>query len=170
MAKRTKIHKVIGAKEMIGNSLKEKRISMGYSIADAAELTDFSKSTIINIEKGIATNLDYYIAYAQALNFKLDKLFDIEVEYKPRFELPENKKNRIFLSRKIKILFNEEDFFSNDVSVNDIITRLEEKKEVKRSKKLSTDVSRILLNWVEDGTIYIVEKKGRNNIYSKVES
>jgi len=170
MAKRTKIHKVIGAKEIIGNSLKEKRISMGYSIADVAELTDFSKSTIINMEKGIATNLDYYIAYAQALNFRLDQLFDIPVEYKPRFELPENKKNRIFLSRKIKVLFNEEDFFSNNVSVNDIITRLEEKKEVKKSKKLSTDVSRILLNWVEDGTIYIVEKRGRNNIYSKVES
>lgn len=167
MSKRAKIYKVEGAKETIGATLKEKRIELGYSLGDAADMTDFSKSTISNLESGTATNLDYYITYAQAIKVHLPILFDIPIEYKPRQELSADKQNRIFLSRKIRVLFYEEDFFRNNVTVNDIISRLVKKVEVGKNDKLSTNVSRVLLNWVEDGLIQLVEKRGRNNVYAK---
>jgi len=166
MAKRTKIYQADDVKQNIGVKLKEERLLLGYSIGDIADMTDFSKSTIINLEKGIATNIDYYIGYAKAINLKLQKLFDIPIEYKPKFELSEDKKNRIFLSKRIKKLIIEQNLFQNKIGVDDVITILIEN-DLTRSKKLSTDVSRILLNWVEDGTLVVVEKKGRKNLYMK---
>jgi len=167
MAKRGEIYQVKGAKPAIGTSLKAKRTEIGYSIADISDLTGFPQSTVINLENGLATNIDYYIAYAQAVNFKLNKLFEIQIEYKPRYELSENKKNRLFLSKKVRALLLEEDFFRNDTTVDDVIKRLEEKNEAKRSTKLSTDISRILLNWANDGILRIVDKTGRKNVYHK---
>jgi len=166
MAKRTKIYQADDVKQNIGMKLKEQRLLVGYSIGDIADMTDFSKSTVINLEKGIATNIDYYIGYAKAINLKLQKLFDIPIEYKPKFELSEDKKNRIFLSKRIKKLIIEHNLFQNKIGVDDVITILIEN-DLTRSKKLSTYVSRILLNWVEDGTLVVVEKKGRKNVYMK---
>jgi transcriptional regulator with XRE-family HTH domain len=168
MSKRAKIYQTDGVKENIGAKLKAKRLLMELSLSDIADMTDFSKSTVINLENGIATNIDYYIGYALAVDLKLPKLFDIPVIYKPQYELSEDKKNRIFLSKKIRVLLREKDFFNKNVTVDNIITYFEEQKELIRSKKLSIDVSRILLNWVEDGELYLVEKRGRNNVYRKV--
>ena len=81
--------------------------------------------------------------------------------------LSEDKKNRIFLSKKIRNLFRGQDFFKDNVTVDDIIIYLEKQEKLNRSKKLSIDVSRILLNWVEDGVLCVVEKRGRNNVYRK---
>lgn len=131
-------------------------------------MTGFPQSTISSLESGVTTNIDYYITYAQALDYNLSKLFEIQIEYKPRFGLSANKKNRLFLTRKIKELLNKEEFFKDEASVLDVIKRLEEKHEIKNSNKLSTDVSRILLNWVDDGIIKVKEKRGRANIYMKV--
>jgi transcriptional regulator with XRE-family HTH domain len=165
MSKREKIFQVIGVKENIGNKLKEKRLFIGYSLGDISDMTDFSKSTVINLEKGKATNIDYYIGYAQALDFKLSKLFDVQISYKPRYQLSQNKKDRIFLTRKLFKLRNEESFFLAEVTVEDVINRLLQKNEIINKKQISSDVSRILLNWVEDGTLNLVRKQGRNNVY-----
>lgn len=167
MSKRGKIYEADGLKADVGAKLKAKRLILEYSLGDISDMTDFSKSTVINLEKGIATNLDYYVGYAKAIDFKLQDLFNIEVVYKPKFELSEDKKNRIYLSKKIRTLFKERDFFKNKVTVDDIITYFEKEKELTRSAKISTDISRILLNWVEDGVLIIVEKRGRNNVYRK---
>ena len=167
MSKRTKIYEVEGLKQVIGEKLKNKRLLLEYSLSDISDMTDFSKSTVINLEKGIATNLDYYIGYAKAIDLKLSELFDLPIIYKPKYELSEDKKNRIFLSKKIRLLYSKHDFFKKNVTVDDIITHLESQKELTRTNKLSTDISRILLNWVEDGVLIIVEKRGRINVYRK---
>lgn len=109
--KGAKIYQTDDVKQNIGFKLKKERLSLGYSFGDIADMTDFSKSTIVNLEKGIATNLDYYIGYAKAIDFKLSKLFDVSIEYKPKYELSEDKKNRVFLSRRIRKLIIESDLF-----------------------------------------------------------
>lgn len=167
MSKRAKIYEADGVKQIIGEKLKNRRLLLEYSLGDISDMTDFSKSTVINLEKGVATNLDYYIGYAKAIDFKLPELFNISVVYKPKYELSEDKKNRIFLSKKIRVLITKHDFFKNSVTVDDIIMYFEKQKELTRTRKLSTDISRILLNWVEDGVLYVVEKRGRTNVYSK---
>lgn len=169
MSKKAKIYQAEGVKEKIGAKLKERRLFLEYSLSDISDMTDFSKSAVINLEKGIATNLDYYIGYAKAVDFKLPKLFDIPILYKPKYELSEDKKNRIFLSKKIRALYTEQDFFKENVTVNDIIVHFEKHNQLSRTKKLSTDISRILLNWVEDGILSIVEKRGKVNIYHEKE-
>ncbi|RZJ89771.1 MAG: hypothetical protein EOO20_10050 [Chryseobacterium sp.] len=166
MAKRAKIYQTEDVKQNIGLKLKKERLLLGYSFGDIADMTDFSKSTIINLEKGIATNLDYYVGYAKAINLKLAKLFDVPVEYKPKYELSQDKKNRVFLSRKIRKLIIESNLFKDKTTVDDVIIQLSENDMIQR-KKLSTDISRILLNWVEDGTLIVAEKKGRKNVYIK---
>lgn len=168
MSKRAKIYEADGIKPIIGERLRNKRLLLEYSLGDISDMTDFSKSTVINLEKGIATNLDYYIGYAKAIDFKLSELFNVEIIYKPKYELSEDKKNRIFLSKKIRVLFTKHDFFKNDVTVDDIITHFEKQKELTRTTKLSTDISRILLNWVEDGVLYVPEKRGRSNVYRRI--
>lgn len=167
MSKRAKIYEADGAKRLIGEKLKLRRLLLEYSLGDISDMTDFSKSTIINLENGIATNLDYYIGYAKAVDFKLSELFDIPVVYNPKYELSEDKKNRIFLSKKIRVLFKENDFFKESVTVDDVIMYFEKQKTLVRTPKLSTDISRILLNWVEDGVLFVAEKRGRNNVYRK---
>lgn len=169
MSKRAKIYKADGAKQIIGQKLKNRRLMLEYSLGDISDMTDFSKSTIVNIEKGIATNLDYYIGYSKAIEFKLSELFNIPIEYKPKYELSEDKKNRIFLSKKIKSLNTKHDFFKNNVTVDDVILFFEKQNGFTRSSKLSTDISRILLNWVEDGVLQVVSKRGRTNVYRKSE-
>lgn len=169
MSKRAKIYEADGVKQIIGEKLKGRRLSLEYSLSDISDMTDFSKSTVINLEKGIATNLDYYIGYAKAIDLKLPKLFDLPILYKPKYELSEDKKNRIFLSKKMRLLYTTHDFFRNHVTVDDIILHFEKHKELTRTRKLSVDISRILLNWVEDGVLYVVEKRGRINVYRKAE-
>lgn len=168
MSKRGKIYEADGIKQIIGDRLKSKRLLLEYSLGDISDMTDFSKSTIINLEKGIATNLDYYIGYAKAINLKIPELFDVSVIYEPKYELSEDKKNRIFLSKKLRGLLIKDDFFKNSVTVDDIIIHFEKQNDLTRTIKLSTDISRILLNWVEDGVLYVVEKRGRTNVYRKV--
>ena len=165
MSEKAKIYRAEGVKEKIGEKLKEKRLLLGYSLGDISDMTDFSKSAVINLEKGIATNLDYYISYAKAIDLKLPKLFDVPILYKPKYELSEDKKSRIFLSKKIRMLYTEQDFFKKNVTVSDIIVHFEEHKQLVHTKKISTDISRILLNWVEDGILFIVEKRGNVNVY-----
>lgn len=169
MSKRAKIYEADGVKQIIGEKLKDRRLSLEYSLSDISDMTDFSKSTIINLEKGIATNLDYYIGYAKAIDLKLIKLFDLPILYKPKYELSADKKNRIFLSKKMRQLYSTEDFFRNNVTVDDVILHFEKSKELTRTSKLSIDISRILLNWVEDGVLCVVEKRGRINVYRKAE-
>jgi transcriptional regulator with XRE-family HTH domain len=165
MKKRSEVYQVEGAKQLVGAKLKSKRQSLGYSLGDMSDMTGFSKSTLLNLENGVATNIDYYITSAQALQLPLTELFDILIELKPRFELSADKKNRIFLSRKIRKLIAEDNFFTTSQSVETVIKRLEEKKWIVRSKESSTNTSRILLNLVDEGLLIVVEKQGRNNLY-----
>lgn len=135
---------------------------MGYSLGDMEAMTQFPKSTILNIEKGISTNIHYYVAYGQAVELSI---LPFEVKLKPLFELSPERKERLFLTRKIKDLLEEKKFFETKRSVNEVMTKLKAEFNIDPTKVLSTNVSRILLNLIEDGILVLAEKKGRNNLY-----
>lgn len=150
--------------ENLGALLKKKRIQMGYSLGDMEEMTQFPKSTILNIEKGLCTNIHYYLAYSQSVELPI---LPFEIELKPLFQLSPERKSRLFLTLKIKELLNSYAYFDIQRSVNDVLDELKKEFEIEPSKVMSTNVSRILLNLIEDGELMLAEKKGRKNLYIK---
>lgn len=148
--------------ERLGNLLRSKRKELNYSLDDMVQMTQFPKSTILKIEKGIANNLHYYVAYAQAVALSI---LPVEMPLKPIFELSPERKKRLFLTAKIKELLQREDFFSTHRSVSEVLGELRSIYHIEPSKSHSTSVSQILLNLIEDGLLDLAGKQGRNNLY-----
>lgn len=165
MVKRAKNYFNKNVTEQLGAILKDRRIEKSYSLGDMEEMTQFPKSTILNIEKGISTNINYYVAYAQAVEISI---LPIDLELKPIFELSPERKSRLFLTIKIKELLNDRLFFEKKRSVSEVLSELKQVYKIESSKALSTNVSRILLNFIDDGLLILSEKKGRNNLYIKL--
>jgi transcriptional regulator with XRE-family HTH domain len=162
MVERAKKYNNKNITENLGAILKKKRIEMGYSLGDMEEMTQFPKSTILNIEKGISTNIHYYLAYGQAVELSI---LPFEIELKPMFELSPERKSRLFLTVKIRELLKGKGFFDVKRSVTDVLVELKTEFKIEPAKELSTNISRLLLNLVEDGVLVLAEKKGRNNLY-----
>ena len=150
----------------LGSRAKGLRIDSGLSLGDIVLMTGFPKATIISIENGSMSDISYYIAYAQAIETRLSVFFNIEAELKPRFELPENRKKRLFLTFKIRALQKENDFFNTPKLVDHVATRLYETYSIQITNALRTNISTILKNLVEDGILKISGKEGRNNLYT----
>jgi transcriptional regulator with XRE-family HTH domain len=162
MTNKAKIYSDDTITSNLGILLKNKRISEGLSLNDVVSMTLFSKSTIIKIEKGQITNIHYYIAVGQALRISI--LNDsIKIVLKPLYELSEDRKKRQFLTIKVKKLFME-NFFATPKSTTDVIDKIIELNNYKKTKELSTNISRVLLNLVEDNLL-AKDKKGKNNLY-----
>src|SRR5260221_5561638 len=159
MVKRAKNYFNKDVTEKLGAILKNKRIEMSYSLGDMEEMTQFPKSTILNIEKGVSTNINYYVAYGQAVELSI---LPIELKLKSILELTPARKNRLFLTIKIKELLNDSRFFEKKRSVSEVLQELKEVYKIEISKALSTNVSRVLLNLIDDGLLTLAEKKGRN--------
>ncbi|SFT05157.1 helix-turn-helix domain-containing protein [Mucilaginibacter polytrichastri] len=164
MIKRAKNYSNKHVTESLGVLLKNTRITLGYSLGDLSEMTQFPKSTIINLENGLSTNIHYYVAYAQAVEFPI---LPIDLVFKPIFELSPERKERLFLTHKINELVKDQLYFQSKRSVGEIIIELRKIYKIETSRILSTNVSRVLLNLVEDGILELAEKKGRNNLYVK---
>ncbi|GAA4326173.1 hypothetical protein GCM10023149_28830 [Mucilaginibacter gynuensis] len=165
MTKRAELYSDNITLKNLGVVLKEQRMEKGFSLDDMVQMTGFPKSTILNIEKGSATNISYYIAYGQAVDFSI-LVSDIKIKLKSRYELSPDRKSRKFLTLKIRSLYKE-DFFSEKKAVHQVIEKLISLHKFENSKELSSSVSGILRNFVEDDLLELVEKKGRNNIYIK---
>ena len=163
-----KKYKVPNATELIGKALKKRRTKLELSLSDVADMTGFSGSTIVDTENGITADINYYISYAQTLNYKLSELFDIDIPYGARYPLSAKKEARLFITNNIKKLYTEYDFFAEKQSVANVAAKLQELKIIKGiTPSISTRISGILLSLVDEKMLHIVEKNGRNNIYLK---
>jgi len=166
--KENKKYKVPGATIALGDKLKKRRISLKYSLSDVAEMTGFSTSTIVDVELGQTADVNYYIAYAQTLDFKLPELFDLKIPYKPRFQLSPKKQARTFLTDRIKELYTEHDFFAEKQGVGSVAEKLLALKAIKEiTPYIRTRISGVLLTLVSEDMLFIAEVQGRNNIYLK---
>ncbi|WP_291066926.1 MULTISPECIES: hypothetical protein [unclassified Empedobacter] len=56
-------------REKLGKSLLNKRIELNYTRKDISILTTITENTINSIEKGVTTNIDYYVEYAKAVQY-----------------------------------------------------------------------------------------------------
>ncbi|WP_428331600.1 helix-turn-helix domain-containing protein [Mucilaginibacter sp.] len=164
--KEKKKYKVSNITELLGKKLKGKRLQLDYSLSDAGDLTGFSTSTIVDIENGVTSDINYYIAYAQALYFILSELFNVDITYGPRYTLSSKKEARIFLTYNIKKLYSSNNFFAEKKSVASVAEKLFELKIIDIINPfIRTRISGVLLTLVDEKMLFIVEKKGRNNLY-----
>lgn len=163
-----KIHKVPYATETLGEKLKIKRDDDGFSLSDIVEMTGFSQSAIVDMENGTVTNINYYLEYAKTLDYELPDLFQIDIGKGSLFPLSLKKQERAFLTKNIKKLYFEEDFFSTQRSVKDIVNKLTQLNVFKvKDEEISSKVSSVIFNLMKEGFLKVAGKSGRNNLYQR---
>ncbi|WP_028298190.1 helix-turn-helix domain-containing protein [Olivibacter sitiensis] len=162
-----KRHRIPGATEELGKRLQERREELQLSTNDVESMTGFSKSTIIDMEQVKSTDINYYLEYAKTLDYPLPDLFNISIGIGPLFPLPPERQDRLQLTKSIRELHLEEDFFRTEKGTSKVIERLEEKGLIsKKDDDLSSKVSSVLLGMVGN-SLEVSTKKGRNNMYIK---
>lgn len=164
--KKRKNHKVPDATEILGAKLKRKRSDLGYSLSDISEMTGFSTSTIVDMENGVTTNINYYLEYAKTIQYELRELFNIDIGSGGTYPLSPQKLERAFLTRNIKNLHFVENYFLSQRDVSAVVKKLDELQILKKEdKNISSKVSAVLINLVGEGLLEIDGKEGRNNLY-----
>lgn len=149
---------------LLGMDLRKCRHEKGYSLSDICDMTGMAKSTIIDIEKGITINIDYYVEFAKAVGYPLKNLRSFKIPLKPINELSSEKKARTFLTRKIREIINM-GFLENGKTVDEIIDELVRLNCLEREKTSSKEVSGVMRNLIEDNTVEVKAKIKRKNIY-----
>lgn len=164
--KRTSRLKSPKYREALGRKLRKKRQEKGYSLSDMRDMTTISPKTILEIEKGITINIDYYVEYAKAVEYDFDSLTAIGLTLTPLKELPAEKRERVFLTKKIREQIVESGFLNRGKTTDEIRTHLINKSVVDEKKVTSTDVSGVMRNFVQDETVEVVSKSSGKNTYA----
>ncbi len=151
----------------IGKKLKQKRIELDLSINDIAFMTDMTDNTVISIEKGITTNIDYYVEYAKAVQYPLETLNDFKIKLVPLKALPDDRKAKANLTGKIRKWIVQSTFLDTGKTVSEIKAELVKLKLIEATKVSSTEIAGVMRNFVIDDTIKVKSKVGRKNLYTK---
>lgn len=154
-------------REKIGKKLKQNRIELDLSINDIAFMTDMRDNTVISIEKGITTNIDYYVEYAKAVQYPLETLNDFKIKMVPLKTLPDDRKAKANLTGKIRKWIVQSSFLETGKTVSEIKAELVKLKLIEGTKVSSTEIAGVMRNFVVDDTIRVERKVGRKNIYIK---
>ncbi|KZE73450.1 hypothetical protein AV926_18295 [Myroides marinus] len=149
----------------IGQKLKKKREELGYTQGDIVYMTKISKSSIIKIENGKTTNMDFYFLYAVTVELSLQSLLDVKIDLAPKRKLTETRSKAIKLTMKIKNLISE-NFFNTPKTVADIKEELLEKKLIDISLK-SGEISNVLRNIEKEKGIEVI-RDGKINRYKEI--
>ena len=104
----------------IGERIRTSRKDHGYSLEDISAMTGFSVNTISSIENGGDTYISYIMAICQALSMRPSDLLNINLELKPRFELPPDRRNRSLTTLRVNQLY-ETGFFSSPKFVGSVL-------------------------------------------------
>jgi len=154
-------------RKSLGLYLRKTRLAENYSLDDIEFISELTKSVIWRVEEGLAYDIDQYIEYASVLGKTFHTLFKeamISYPVGPRLALSPERMARVGLTTKIKELVTEEKLFEIETTVEHISTLLTQKKRVEKTKKLSSSISTVLTNWVDDG-ILTSRKSGNINHY-----
>jgi transcriptional regulator with XRE-family HTH domain len=149
----------------IGNKLKQKRIELNFSVNDIAFMTEMTENTVLSIEKGITTNIDYYVEYSKAVQYPLETLIDFKIKLVPRKSLPEDRKAKANLTGKIRKCIVQSNFLTTGKTVAEIKAELIKFKLIDASEVSSTEIAGVMRNFVIDDIIKIEHKVGRKNLY-----
>lgn len=155
-------------RQRIGEKLKFKRIDLEFSINDIAYMTTITDNTVLNIEKGLTTNIDYYVEYAKAVGYPLESLVDFGIKLVPRRPLPKSRQERSNLTSKVRKLIIETEFSNSPKTVSEIKDELLRLEYIDIKTVSSTDIAGILRNLVKEKLLKTIGKDGRKNVYLKV--
>lgn len=147
----------------IGERIRAIRKAQGYSLDDIAAMTGFSVNTISAIENGGDTTTSYITAICKALKTHPSELFNIEIELKPIFELPPDRKERAQTTYRVKELVEETDFFKEPRFVESVVEDFLVKYNIKPNP---SEVSTALKKLADEGKLTFT-KHGRKNLYKK---
>lgn len=150
---------------LLGIDLRTYRHEKGFSLSDICDMTGMAKSTIIDIEKGITINIDYYVEFAKAVGYPLKSLRSFKIPLKPLNELSREKKARTFLTKNIREIITNLDFLGKGKTVDEIMDELVRLDLIEREKTSSKEVSGVMRNLIEDNTVEVKAKINRKNIY-----
>lgn len=154
-------------RKSIGLYLRKCRLSENYSLDDIAFISELTKSVVWRVEEGLSYDMDQYIEYASVLGKTFHSIFkEAPISYSvgPRLALSPERLARIGLTYKIKELVSERGLFTQETTVENISTLLIETKNIEKTNKLSSSISTVLTNWVNDG-ILTSRKAGKINHY-----
>ena len=147
----------------IGKCVKMLLAKTDFSVEDIAYMTGFTRKTINAILNGSNTDLSHIIEVAKAIGVQPMEIFNIEFDLKPRFKLSPQRLNRNLLTKRLKRIAEETDFFITPKLVKDVRIYLADEFSVTTD---STNVSVVLKRLVNDGKL-IFKKSGRKNSYFK---
>ena len=156
-------------RSILGEKLREKRLELNYSVSDISYMTTIPQNTIVSIEKGKTTNIDYYVEYAKAVNYPIGKLTDFGIKLIPRIPLSSERKEATKLTAKIRQSIIESNFLSNGRTVAQIREELAKLKQVDANDVKSSHVAGVMRNLANDNIVKVADKDGRKNLYVRVE-
>jgi transcriptional regulator with XRE-family HTH domain len=146
-----------------GIKIREVRDKNKFSLDDVAAMTGFTVATLGEIERGeVNTDISHIAAIGQALGVHPMHLINVELQLKPRFELPPNRENRLNTTSRVKELVNT-DYFDKPRTVKDILFFIKQEKKVELG---SSPVSGVLKSLVEEKLLKF-KKSGRTHLYYK---
>lgn len=146
--------------KQIGERIRRYRKEKGYSMDDVASMTGLSVNTISSIENGGNTYVSHCLGICQALELKPSELFDIQIELKPRYELPPARRNRALTTLRVNKLLDS-GFFNTPRFVESVVEELAQNYGVQID---SSEVSTALKKLNDDGKLTF-SKSGRRNLY-----
>lgn len=151
-------------REKLGKSLLNKRIELNYTRKDISILTTITENTINSIEKGITTNIDYYVEYAKAVQYPLETLLDFKIPLKPLNELPKDRIESLKLTSKIREHIVNTNFLNKGKTVAEIKEELVRLKLVPK-EITSVAIAGVMRNLKNDELVSSEETTGRKAIY-----
>lgn len=152
-------------RKFLGTMLRQKRQEKGYSLSDIKDMTTIAPKTTLEMEKGLTTNIDYYVEYAKAVEYDFDNLTSTGIELKPLKELPKKKQDRVFLTKKIREHILQKNFLRDGKTSEQIRTHLVGLNLID-GKLTTTDVSGVMRNFVADETVIVTSISGGKNLYT----
>lgn len=153
---------------ILGRNLRLERIKQGYSLADISQMTTIIVATIRAIEKGEATNIDYYIEYAKAVKYDFGPISTMGIELKPKRQLPPRDKKATNLTAKIRAHIIMTEFLTEGKTVGQIQDELGRLGMINPPQVSATEIAGVMRNLHEKNVVKVIGKDGRKNVYGKI--
>lgn len=167
MSKNTKSERIKSPeyRVFIGKNIREYRIKEGYTLSDISDMTGIPGNTLLGIEKGEVTNIDYYVEYAKAVKYPLATLRQAKIKIEPLIKLPQERLKRIKLTREIRIHLVETGYLQNGKTAKELMEELERLKVISKGEITTTEIAGVMRNMIADDIVEKEKKVGNKNTY-----
>lgn len=162
--KKSAIVKSPAYREFLGKELRKQRIEGGFTLQDVSDMSNIPINTLLGIENGKVTNIDYYVVYGKAVKYPLATLRQAKIKLEPAHQLPKEQLKRIKLTKEIRTNIVLTDFLSDGKSSQQIKDELERLKVIPEDTVTTTEIAGVMRNLIADKTV-VAYKSGGKNLY-----